>query len=58
MSPRQLLFLGAVGLLSLAAAVFTGPMLLDALLGASEPADAAAPPPEAAGRGPHPTAQP
>jgi|GEM_PF-3729048 len=55
MSPRQLLFLGGVALISLLAAVFTGPMVLDALLDAPEPTE---PPAEAPSAQPHPEAAP
>ena len=36
MSVRQLVFLGVIGMLSLAAAIVTGPMVTDALLGAPD----------------------
>jgi len=60
MPARQLIFLGVVGLLSLLAALFTGPMLTDALLGSEEsteaPVQVAPPPAEEAAA--HPSAQP
>ena len=60
MPSRQLIFLGMVGLLSLLAAVSTGPMVIEALLGpleGTEPPMESAPPP-ASGAEPHPAAQP
>lgn len=59
MSPRQLIFLAAVGALSLLAAVYSGPIVLDALLGDTLEDDAVpentTPP---SGNTPHPAAAP
>jgi hypothetical protein len=57
MTPRQLLFLGGVGFATLIAAVVTGPMLIDALLGTADaPVSEVAP--EAADPAPHPAVAP
>jgi len=40
MSVRQLVFLGVIGILSVIAAVVTGPMVTDALLGRAARSDA------------------
>ena len=59
MSVRQLVFLAVVGIVSLIAAVVTGPRVTDALLGET-PSGAEPPAAEVPGEGPspHPEAQP
>ena len=65
MSVRQLVFLGVIGILSVIAAVVTGPMVTDALLGRAAPSRADSPVPTtgsatapASGGAPHPEATP
>lgn len=57
MTPRQLLFLGAVALASLVAAVVTGPLLLNGLLD-DAPASADPVPSTPPADAPHPAAAP